>query len=142
MVLTGANASVVVPIAGPNGTVPATCTLSYVSPPTLGGAFTAAASADGKSIVITLIDIKLLPSSFPINVGYGVRDTASLRFGAGAVSVASTPLPRPEGPSNSTLPGVPQLGVPMAISERDVLAGWSSAGNLPFGLIYAYVTPM
>lgn len=59
----------------------ATATLAYVSPPTLGGAFYANMSSDKKSIVLTLIDLKLLPSSFPINMAYGVRDGLSLGVG-------------------------------------------------------------
>lgn len=38
-------------------------------------------SSDKKSIVLTLIDLKLLPSSFPINMAYGVRDGLSLGVG-------------------------------------------------------------
>lgn len=58
------------------------------------------------------------------------------------LAVTAPPLPKPAGPSNNTVPATPILGFPLAINESEVLAGWSSAGNLSFGLIYAYIKPL
>ena len=130
-----------VPIAGAGGTAPAAAILNYVSPPTLGGALTANASADGKSIILTVIDAGQIPSSFPIIIGYQVTYAGTFQRGIGTLAVTAPPLPKPSGPSN-TIAAVPQLGIPLQFQASEVLSGWTSSGGLQFGIIYAYIWPL
>lgn len=128
-----------VTIAGVGGTVPATATVSYVSKPAFtSGVVEARATADGKGIAITILDLSRFPdpaTKIPVTIGYTVTSATGGK-GVGVLAVFGPAGAPPTGPSPVDA-GAAELGVPLVVDSATVLAGWTDPNGYPFGVALA-----